>query len=207
MTVRLGKLDTPSSFPHWYKYGMKTFQSFQAILSEGRDAPLFHGTSVFHACRILRSGYIYADTPQTFKRDGKSIELMGVSLTRNKHFALHWAMSRFKKSNDYGAAIFEFDQARLAYNYKIVPFNYGTDVSKNTPARYPYNPKHQLGNESEEFLITKRGIPINPYVVSVQFPLSERLFMQTLEHEMDPNSVFQVLEHKHLFKFNSSFNA
>ena len=113
--------------------------SFKTFLFEARMAPLYHGTTLPNLRNILQFGivsvttHIYSALMQskfrgnaTYKEPGRDIEkfpdfYQGVSLTRDKQFALSW--SGTKGSSGISLAI-QLDQQALASRYKIIPINY-----------------------------------------------------------------------------------
>lgn len=114
-------------------------------LTEGRDAPLYHGVRHNHAIEQIQRNRIEGRTTQRFWPGGKRLQdnhpeyndsfwLKGVSLTRNFAYAKHWA-----------DVVYVIDQRKLSQRYKIVPFNWGYANAKN---RGP-DPKR----ETEEFVI------------------------------------------------------
>ena len=89
----------------------------ESVLTEGRDAPLYHGTSYSNAAAILAANIIEARTSQ-FLSGYKNRPTKGVSLSRN------WRMS-----GGWGPVMFELDQRVLRHNHKIVPVNYGQEIA------------------------------------------------------------------------------
>jgi hypothetical protein len=132
---------------------MRTFFEY---LKEGREAPLFHGTSLVMADDILSHNYIYGRTEQytSLKDNGQKDyyqgykEVSGVSLTRSYKIAEYFGKR---------GVVFELDQRRLSQNYSIIPVNHwATGVLQYIPgktARTNHNPKDITDNEAEEFLI------------------------------------------------------
>lgn len=105
------------------------------ILIEGRDAPLYHGTSLDNAIEIMRTFVILGDT--THRIDDRYVS--GVSLTRSYRYAEWWS----RQESDIGV-VFELDQAALAARYKIIPWDiYGDGFMGPDLKR----------NETEEFLV------------------------------------------------------
>jgi len=93
---------------------------FSEFLSEGRDAPLYHGTTHSHASAILRSGYFDPVTRQNskvlLKSKNKFESKDGVSLTRNFHFAKTYISGP--------NVVFQLNQTKLAQNFEIIPVQY-----------------------------------------------------------------------------------
>jgi hypothetical protein len=119
------------------------------FLTEGRDAPLYHGINkIEHAITALKNNRLAATTTQRFWPDGKrrvqqspndqeyenSYWMKGLSLTRDKDMAFGW-----------GNVVFILDQTKLAQRYKFVPLNWMYSI-KNSISRK---------KEREEFLVVK----------------------------------------------------
>jgi hypothetical protein len=83
---------------------MKTFKTFADSLIEGRDADLYHGTSMNKAIKILRAGKIHASY------NGHT------SLSRDKSVAKTFA----NKSDDH-PVVFKVNQRTLSQTKKITP--------------------------------------------------------------------------------------
>lgn len=107
------------------------------VITEGRDAPLYHGTSLKNASKIMKTFVIRGDTIHCI--EDKSVP--GVSLTRSRKYALWWAIQEFGTKQ---AVAFEFDQAALSARYRIIPFDiYGDGFMGPELTR----------RETEEFLV------------------------------------------------------
>lgn len=100
------------------------------MLTEGRDAPLYHATGYDKLRGIVDSNYLQAMTRQEI--NSKAVK--GVSLTREFRFAKKW--------ND--GVILQIDQRKLAQTYKIIPFDYWEKSS--------YRRKNLAHAEAEEFV-------------------------------------------------------
>jgi hypothetical protein len=125
------------------------------IICEGRDAPLYHATTLSAAIRILYSGGIqnYNDRETD---DGKPM----VSLTRDRRLRYY---SR-EGITDSGIAPVQFvlDQRKLTQRFEIKPFDYWDSAQRN-PRNYS---KYPSGHESEEQVITD-FIPLS-YVSAIE---------------------------------------
>ncbi len=139
-------------------------KSFNQFLTEGRDAPLFHSTSLSSARFIIDDNVIKDRTIQkVHPKPGSRVDdlkngkfhwknISGVSLTRNIKFA-NWFGWHVQGYNT--LITFELDQTKLAQNYRIQPFNfhsagedsYAPGFNARTQDRYDQNK-----NESEEFI-------------------------------------------------------
>lgn len=129
--------------------------SFKNFLAESRDAPLYHSTSIDNLPGILQFG-LYPKTVQDFHKIApvRNERLQtGVSLTRNWNFATKW--------NGGYNAIIEFDQRRLNQNFKIVPFQFWSQSTREQEKDKQYS-----YNEYEEFVPTKKPIPVK-YITCV----------------------------------------
>jgi len=85
---------------------MKTFEEF---LTEGRDAPLYHGTSIPAAAAIISSNRMWGKSPQPGRHAGN----YALSFSRNYEFSADW-----------GALVFEMNQRLLAQRYSLQPYNF-----------------------------------------------------------------------------------
>lgn len=130
------------------KIKMITFTQF---LTEGRDAPLYHGTPMDTAAYILKRDMIEARTLHHGAGfEGKSWnaskvssgEVSGVSLTRNLRMA-----------KVFGSVVFELDQRKLTQTHKIMPYNYfnRATMDGSSGARSLPDNKYKA-TEAEEFV-------------------------------------------------------
>lgn len=78
-------------------------------MTAGRDAPLYHGTSLDSAVRILDSNTIRGGSDYQSEEDA-FYRQKGVSLTRDKRFAETWRGM---------GVVFVLDQTKLDHDYKI----------------------------------------------------------------------------------------
>lgn len=123
---------------------------FHEIITEGRDAILWHGYSglqkVRHAEQALAKNEMAATSTQRWWPDGRrrkendpdyrdSYWMKGVSLSRDPKYAMGW-----------GNVVFALDQRKIAQRYKIIPFNWGYSI--------PSGNHHK--REREEFVAVKR---------------------------------------------------
>jgi hypothetical protein len=124
------------------KYDMR----YRELLSEGRDAHLFHGYGEpIHASMALTSGKMAATSTQRFWADGRrrtedepeyqeSYWMKGVSFTRNIEYAMAW-----------GWVVFEINQAKLVQRTKVIPYSWSFHMKDSSDFR----------KEQEEFAIVK----------------------------------------------------
>ena len=126
---------------------MKTFQQF---ITEGRDAPLYHGTSVADAVEIINTDEMEARTPQVhmglFPQKPKHV-VKGISLSRNHRVA-----------SQFGPVVFEFDQRKLVHRHKIIPFQFADSEIAGYPKAIAARSTEgsvtgAYSAESEEFVI------------------------------------------------------
>lgn len=147
---------------------MKTFDQF---LTEGRDAPLYHGlrsaswetiykiivddkaliAHTRHSAQKLLKPYIVT-TPE------KSVSgpnwLKGLSATRNLNFAWQWS---FDGIGEHQAIVFEFDQAKLARDFQIIPIQYWDGRARKVERVA----SKIVRNEYEEFIISNKPISMS----------------------------------------------
>jgi hypothetical protein len=140
---------------------------------EGRDAELYHATTIHSASKIIQTNTFDAISMHTF--NGKSYH--GVCLTRDYHFAL---VFRGECS-----AIFVLDQQKLYNNFKIKPYDYYQ--------YHPYLPRrsHQsnpITAEAEEFVIGKIS-NADRYIISLQIKNNE--WQKVLKMMDDPSKTDQ----------------
>lgn len=103
--------------------------SISNTIKEGRDAYLYHGTSLGHALLILHDNKIYGTREQN--------EAYGTRTSRNyrmaRLFGTFWERVY--------PVVFVLDQAKLVHNHKILPYR------DHDPSGYP------RPDESEEIII------------------------------------------------------
>ena len=111
-------------------------------INEGRDAPLYHATTIGGAIAILSSGAIENANERTLDADDPDSPSV-ISTTRSKHLRFYDQQG----VGDSGIAPIQFviDQRRLSQRYKISPYDY-------------WDSKHRPGgtkdHESEEAVHT-----------------------------------------------------
>jgi len=108
---------------------------FKSYLEEGRDAPLYHGTTLKFGMKILNMNELVSR--RSWQDEGTS-----VSFSRNIKHARYLTIM---KNAAEGHIIFELDQRKLAQRYKIVPVN---DRKLTRDKRPMYS--HNGNNEFEE---------------------------------------------------------
>lgn len=122
---------------------------YREIITEGRDALLYHGYgNPKHAAMALTSGKMAATSTQRFWADGRrrtedepdykqSYWMKGVSFTRNMRFAMAW-----------GWVVIAVNQARLTQRTKVIPFSWAYHMAND-------GHNHNFRKEGEEFAIVK----------------------------------------------------
>jgi hypothetical protein len=162
------------------------------ILCEGRDAPLYHGTTFGGALLILKQNKM-ADRTSHSNMDLDDIN--GVSLSRSPRIA-----------HGFGAVVFVLDQRRLSHNYKISPVDYwDTDEKKSFYEPTPYTREGEY-TEAEEFVIG----PINNvsrYIIRLEMVMTqyERMMKHVIYHidhpeEFDgPHQYSPIFDHPLLY--------
>lgn len=144
--------------------------TFKQYITEARMAPLYHGTGYTEAMHILKSNKI---------RVGFGEEIESISLTRSFKYARKWAIES-EKSGPYDAVVFELNQQKLSYNYKILPYNYFAKQFEGLPnakARYLKDDPVYGTNEYEERVL-KDIKPLERYLVTVH------VFDQRIAHDV-----------------------
>jgi len=132
--------------------------SLKQYLEEGRDAPLFHATSIGNFENMLEEKMIIAETMH--KINGKNTK--GISLTRSFKYAVAFS-GGFKSGSD---IIIEFDQRKLNQKHKIIPVNYDYMMDKKNPTRYAGKLGSYGESEYEEFVVGSIRNP-NLYITKV----------------------------------------
>jgi len=120
-------------------------------LVEGRDAPLYHGTSRTSAAYIVAQDEI---APRTFHEGvGK-----GVSLTRMKSVAY-----------GFGEIIFVLDQTKLAQRYKIKPMDFWSGPEGKGQEHNLSGVGRRRGSyaEAEEYIIGAIK-PASAYILAIE---------------------------------------
>ena len=104
--------------------------NFKTYLEEGRDAPLYHGTSLAAAHKI------FMDDELKSKKDGYNKGTL--SFSRSKYHAQSVATTIIGSPR---IVVFEIDQRKLAQRYKIVPYV--------NPTISPIHNKRPMYNQSK----------------------------------------------------------
>ena len=121
------------------------FESSMNIL-EGRDASLYHGTPLSSFFEIMKSdelrGWVTAD----------SFKTQAIRTSRDINVAKDFAM----KDGYYYGVVIELDQAKIASNYKIIPYA-DDQVEKQRVDGH---------SESEEIIVTPVLKPLSKYMTA-----------------------------------------
>ena len=114
-------------------------KSFKQFISEGQSDVLYHGTNIYAAVSILKSGVILASNSKSRYHDG----VRGISLTRS-----------FRRAAQYGV-VFAFHRTSLTpLNPKDHVNRYGLDYHPN--------------GEEEEKITGAESISVDKYVSGFQ---------------------------------------
>jgi hypothetical protein len=129
-------------------------------LEEGRDAPLYHGTSVARAASIIEDNKLVGKTNHTIINNYKKNIIKGVSLSRDFKASVYLVFHEFDHNS---CVVFEFDQRKLTQRHSVKPLNYYHTTypelngrpTKGLGARRMDSRMHrgEMNNESEEFLV------------------------------------------------------
>lgn len=129
--------------------------TFKQFLSEARMAPLYHGTTVKNAIRIIERNELWP-----FFADNTD----AISLTRSLDFALKWPIENSSATPD-EIIVFELDQQKLSQNYKIKPYNYFRYTSRISGGGKVGHPKGW--NEYEERVEDRVIKNVDKYITKV----------------------------------------
>ena len=156
---------------------------FKQVIAEGRDAPLYHGTTFASAKEILRTGLLNGGE---FSAD--KYRLPATSMTRSPQFAVNWMKHNDVQGlelyiDDEGFqsirtiirttdVVLVFDQSKLIHNHRIVPYNYWSYHPSKLHTR-PAQVRDTYGNDAAEEYIPgvvrnvwkyiKQVIVLHPY--------------------------------------------
>ena len=136
--------------------------TFKQFITEARLAPLYHGTNASKLESLITNGFrpvtlqaadkLMMNGANTTKaKDGGELVgyYQGVSLTRNKKFAMQWSQEHEI------SIVLELDQQKLAQKYKIKPIQFWRGISRSKESLQT----NRLYNEYEEFVVTDKPIP------------------------------------------------
>jgi hypothetical protein len=135
---------------------MRIWRAVKPELQEGRDAPLYHATSVGAAEAILSADTLEARTDQ--RVDGRTV--WGVSLTRTPDFSEQWADVKF--GNNQPIVTLVLDQASIARTNRMVPLDWfqtynpevvRAEIDAKTFGDSPYRRRQWPHMKDEEFVV------------------------------------------------------
>lgn len=139
--------------------------SFKSFLTEGRDAPLYHGTSVDSVIDILNSGFIsgasgnMASYKLMLSPDSHQ-GIRGISTTRSERFAAFWG------GNLNSTVVLALDQARIVQKYKVIPVDhYYNKLSGQTHRKHPISGMRRPNNQFQEYIVTDK-LPVS-YIAKI----------------------------------------
>ncbi len=141
--------------------------SFKEYLEEGRDAPLYHGTSISRVAYIINDGMIKSltghDGQKLLRTKDSGPRIAGVSMSRSFDYAKDWGMD----------VVFQFDQRKLAQKFKIIPVQFWSMAkSSRYKEMLGIRPNMSTGNEYEEFVVTKKGVPLDKFCTAIYYKRS-----------------------------------
>lgn len=144
------------------------------IITEGRDAPLYHATSVLGAINILHSDRINATTQHPDHGIGDEV---GVSLTRLRSVTKH-----------FGDVVFVIDQAKLRQTRRLRPVDYWG--LNNEPELAGVGRRRGHYAEAEEFLAGDLE-PLHRYLLAIDIP--RKVFFALYERAKESPDFYRVL--------------
>jgi len=139
---------------------------FKDFLAEGRDASVYHGTTLTWFDKILDTGKLLFRTVHPPQFLLKNKPMYGMSTSRNKQFAFQYGGKQI---------LIAFDQTALARDYQLIPVNYSP--TEGARSRESIGSVHVHGSEYEEFVTskTKDHIPLTSRYIKkvwIRRPLS-----------------------------------
>lgn len=153
---------------------------YSEIIHEGRDAPLYHGTGVGAAIRILIMDEIMAKTDHDGAKFGQSVRYLdGVSLTRDRQYAAADDIS------------LELDQRRLAQSHRLLPLNYWQDKSTSARNMRAHHLRGMAGPEAEEFCLGPIR-PLSRYLLAIHLSAKRH---QWISRNFSEESADILLQH------------
>jgi hypothetical protein len=142
-------------------------------LFEGKDAPLFHGTSIRSANLIVKKDIIKSLTKHKI---GDKI-ISGVSTSRNFNYSYIWSVM---------GVVFQLNQRLLSHNYKIIPvdvFNQGFPKRRFELEEFIVGDIFPLSKYLEKIIIGKNTISkLKRFNVLSKHPLLTVLDLDPLKH-------------------------
>jgi hypothetical protein len=160
-------------------------------IMEGRDAPLYHGTSGFSAARIVAADTILPNSNQHqhahngFLRhdelEGEATIMRGVSLTRSLKLAF-----------EFGEIVLVLDQRRLSQTHRIEPLDYWG----HSPSIEALGGRRQGKQaEAEEFVIGPVR-PLSRFLEAILItPRAHKRFTAMRQGQDDVSMIDALLKH------------
>lgn len=160
-------------------------------LMEGRDAPLYHATSINGAMAILKADKLSPTVKHRIPNMYDGEEVKGVSLTRNYHFSRDWGTERFGMN----FCIFEINQSVLSCNYKIIPIDFWYNSLYDEEfydGNYDGNKRRQgIYAEAEEFVVGAIE-PLNHLISSIIIPKNVESYMTVRREQMEEKRINRI---------------
>ncbi len=160
-------------------------------LMEGRDAPLYHTTSINGAAAILKADRLSPATKHVIPNMYDGEQIKGVSLTRNYNFSREWGTQRFGMNY----CVFEIDQAKLSCNYKIVPIDFWYNSLYDEEfydGNYDGNKRRQgIYAEAEEFVIGAIE-PLDILLKTIIIPKNVESYMIARREQMEEKRINRI---------------
>lgn len=128
--------------------------SFKTYLTEARMAPLYHGTTVQNANKIIKDNELTKSVGDLLSDDAS------ISFTRKESFARTWAYNQAGLDwND--AIVFEIDQQKISHNYRLKPFNFYDQRARSIKG------DKNLTNEYEERIESRSVKNFDKYITKI----------------------------------------
>lgn len=160
--------------------------TFSQHLTEGREAPLYHGTGGYDLIKIADTGTLIPFTvhlPHKLLKDPSQTTvhqtLFGISPFQLGYTGVSFTRS-IKYANRMGPVVFVVNQRQLAHTYEIKPIQYFSD---GTRRQYSNAISRADFEEYEEFVLTKKPIPILKYLIEVKIEREVHNYMLGLDVE------------------------
>jgi hypothetical protein len=132
---------------------------FRSYLTEGKDAPLYHGSLLKNLIPIIKNGLKpdkSHDMAKLLIKDS-SERTYGVSFTRDYLIARRFVL---RDTHPDDIVILQYNQRKLIQKYKIFPVDFWSTL-KSKKVYNKWNPLQSDRRyfEAEEYIITKTNIP------------------------------------------------
>jgi hypothetical protein len=139
---------------------MESVMRWIDIINEGKDAPLYHGTTIKQFPKILQTGKLVGRPTRIHAVSNKEhVEVTGISVTRDKFLRYSSERGIMGGSGRLSAPIvFELNQTNISQNFKIVPQHAAGQ------SRADWN-RNSNNSESEEIIVAPNGLPITNHYI------------------------------------------